>query len=318
MPERPGVSIDATGPGNDPYARKDKQQFSQSNLNHVNLTPVPLQPDNDRYPSQPFLDRRTSRRVLLAVVISVVLHLLLFFIHSPVPEVSERPRVFHAELQTDIAQRDDTEDRRGEITEEPPASVKTPAAPAPATPVSRPEARASSPEKVITSTVSPRKTPQADKQPLTEETPAQKEPVTESVREKPAPVNTPKPPATVVTPETDVTPTPSTPAPPSSLQTQGDAETFSDPLERAYYELLVAHLNARLPDHPKGIAGTVRLEIKIQYGSVITGVSIIDSSGNPLTDNWARKAALSVSPVPPVPEKFSQPYYFRPTLVLTP
>lgn len=285
----------------------------------MNLTAAPLKPDNDRYPSQPFLDRRTGRRVLLAVVISVALHLLLFFVQAPVETPPERPRVFHAELQTEIAQRDDGEDRRGDITDESPATVKPPADPAPSAPQSTDKTANQTPAELITATSSPVKTQEPSQQPdiqqpVVQQKASESEQTVTIPEKKPVPQKRPEPEITAESPQSET----STPAPPSSLQTQGDHEEFSDPLERAYYELLVAHLNARLPAHPKGIAGKVRLEIKIQYGSVITGVNIIDSSGNAATDSWARKAALSVSPVPPVPEKFAQPYFFRPTLLLTP
>lgn len=290
----------------------------------MNLTAAPLKPDNDPYPSQPFLDRRTGRRVLLAVVISVALHLLLFFVQTPEQTAPERPRVFHAELQTEIAQRDDIDDQRGEISDAPPASVKPSADPAPSAPQSTDKTANQTPADVITATSSPVKSQVTVEQPAAEQPDIQQPVVQQKASESGQTVTIPeKKPVPQKRPETEITAESSqsgtsTPAPPSSLQTQGDNEEFSDPLERAYYELLVAHLNARLPAHPKGISGRVRLEIKIQYGSVITGVNIIDSSGNTVTDSWARKAALSVSPVPPVPEKFDQPYYFRPTLVLTP
>ena len=312
----------------------------------MNLTAAPLRPDNRPYSSTPFLDRRTSRRVLLAVVISVILHLLLFFIQPPAPVIPEHPRVLHAELQTEIAQRDDRQDRRGDIADTPPAPVKTPAEPPASQTRVQPQATApAAPETtadVVTTTAESQKIlkPQEAPQPQPQTTLRQQEAAaaaqqdatataqqdttaatqqdTAAAAQKPTPAAPQQTQNTAARPETETPSSTAAAAPPSSLQTQGEDEMFSDPLERAYYELLVAHLHARLPDHPKGIAGKVRLEIKIQYGSVITGVRILDSSGNPATDDWARKAALSVSPVPPVPDKFAQPYYFRPTLLLTP
>lgn len=284
-----------------------------------------LKPDKHSYPSAPFLNRRTSRRVMWAVVISVVAHLAVFLFHSskPSPEQPEKPRVFHAELQTQVAQRDDLDDQRGEISDEPPATVQPSAVPVPSTPQSTNKAANTTPPDVVTASSSPVKTQKpaeqtVNEQAVTQQKTSEPEQTVTNPEKKPSPQNRPKPEITTdVQPETPE-PDASTPAPPSSLQTQGNAEQFSDPLERAYYELLVAHLNARLPAHPKGISGKVRLEIKIQFGSVITGVKVIDSSGDNATDNWARKAALSVSPMPPVPDKFEQPYYFRPTLLLTP
>ena len=97
----------------------------------------------------------------------------------------------------------------------------------------------------------------------------------------------------------------------------GNDEVFSDPREQQYYEQLMAHLRQKLPAHPAGIQGKVRLQITIKYGAVITAVDVLSSSGNPLTDEWARRATLAISPVPSVPSHLSQPYYFRPTLFLS-
>ena len=98
---------------------------------------------------------------------------------------------------------------------------------------------------------------------------------------------------------------------------QGGQEVFSNPIEQAYYETLIDHLNKKLPSHPEGISGQLRLQVKIEYSAIITSVTIIDHSGNSATNDWAIRAMLSVSPVPAVPPELAQPYYFRPTLVLT-
>ncbi|MEE3191472.1 MAG: TonB family protein, partial [Pseudomonadota bacterium] len=97
----------------------------------------------------------------------------------------------------------------------------------------------------------------------------------------------------------------------------GDDQRFSDPVEQKYYERLMAHLNQKLPAHPAGIQGDVRLQVTIKYGAVITAVDVIVSSGDSATDEWARRAILATSPVPAVPSDLPQPYLFRPTLRLT-
>ncbi|MDF1762083.1 MAG: hypothetical protein P1U57_01620 [Oleibacter sp.] len=97
----------------------------------------------------------------------------------------------------------------------------------------------------------------------------------------------------------------------------GSDEQFSSPSEEEYYRQLTAHLNARLPAHPKNVSGVLRLQLRIEYGAVITAVTIIDSSGDTITDEWAKRAAISVSPVPPVPKNIAQPYFYRPTLRLS-
>lgn len=96
----------------------------------------------------------------------------------------------------------------------------------------------------------------------------------------------------------------------------GSDEKFSDPREQAYFEQLMAHLRQKLPPHPIGMSGQVRLQIKIEYDAVITGVDVITSSEDTRIDEWAKRAALTISPVPAVPSHLPQPYYFRPTLQL--
>lgn len=117
--------------------------------------------------------------------------------------------------------------------------------------------------------------------------------------------NTPKP--------SLATPKPSSP----KASYKGQDIEFSDPIEQTYYQTLMAHLQSNISSHPSGATGEVRVQIKIQFKSVITSVKIVQSSGNPALDNWVRSAMLNLSPVPPVPESLTQPYYFRPTLVLT-
>ena len=95
---------------------------------------------------------------------------------------------------------------------------------------------------------------------------------------------------------------------------QGEEETFSNPVEQAYYQLLMRHIHRKLPRYPDGLNGQVRLQVTIRYGAVITAVDILNSSGNSSTDEWARRALLATSPVPAVPATLTQPYYFRPTL----
>ena len=95
---------------------------------------------------------------------------------------------------------------------------------------------------------------------------------------------------------------------------QGEEEIFSNPEEQAYYQLLMGHIHRKLPRYPDGLNGQVRLQVTIRYGAVITAVDILNSSGNPSTDEWARRALLATSPVPAVPATLTQPYYFRPTL----
>lgn len=90
---------------------------------------------------------------------------------------------------------------------------------------------------------------------------------------------------------------------------------YEDPTYRSYHKVLTQYLYQRLEAHPE-LQGTVRLRIRIEYGSVATSVTIIQSSGNLDVDNWAKRAALSASPYPKIPKEIGSSFEFSPTLQL--
>ena len=98
-------------------------------------------------------------------------------------------------------------------------------------------------------------------------------------------------------------------------QKKGLAEEYSDPLERNYIQQLLTHLDQKIIA-PEQLSGKVRLQISINYGQIVTQVTVINSSGNRAIDDWVVKAVLAANPFPQVPDKFSQPYIFRPTIDL--
>ncbi len=87
----------------------------------------------------------------------------------------------------------------------------------------------------------------------------------------------------------------------------------ADPLERSYQQKLLAHLRERVIA-PAQFTGSVRLELTLSYRQVATNVRVIRSSGDPLMDDWAVKAALSANPYPRVPDELPASYTFRPTI----
>lgn len=92
-------------------------------------------------------------------------------------------------------------------------------------------------------------------------------------------------------------------------------EGSADPTYRSYHRVLTQYLNQRLAAKAE-YQGTVRLKIKLQYGSVATSVQIIQSSGRPEIDRWAKTAALAASPYPKIPKEIGSTFEFSPTLQL--
>lgn len=272
----------------------------------------------------PVRHRRFRKRLLLALLVSAGLHLLILPDLS-VPQRSAPP-VIQATLMTPDAKRADDDDATGELTVSGQAIQKTdeiasPSAPAvPSTPAT-PSTAATPPRPVTPAAPSTIASPSAVTNTRQSGiTPSPSAP-TASPASTPAtaPAMAPIPSNTEA--ESNTKPNEST-APKNGplgdqqaiARYQGEEETFSNPVEQAYYQLLMGHIHRKLPRYPDGLNGQVRLQVTIRYGAVITAVDILNSSGNPSTDEWARRALLATSPVPAVPATLTQPYYFRPTL----
>ena len=273
----------------------------------------------------PVRHRRFRKRLLLALLVSAGLHLLILPDLS-VPQRSAPP-VIQATLMTPEAMRADDDNATGELTVSGQAIQKTdeiasPTAPAvpsppapPSTPVTAPTAATPPPPvtpaapstiastSAVTNTRQGRINPSSPASastpvtaPVTANTETNAEAETDTKNESSAPKNGPLGDQQAI------------------ARYQGEEETFSNPVEQAYYQLLMGHIHRKLPRYPDGLNGQVRLQVTIRYGAVITAVDILNSSGNPSTDEWARRALLATSPVPAVPATLTQPYYFRPTL----
>jgi outer membrane biosynthesis protein TonB len=92
-------------------------------------------------------------------------------------------------------------------------------------------------------------------------------------------------------------------------------EGSEDPTYTSYRRVLKQYLGQRL-EAKADFQGTVRLKIKLEYGSVATSVNIIESSGNLQIDNWAKTAALAANPYPRIPKEIGSTFEFSPTLQL--
>lgn len=88
-----------------------------------------------------------------------------------------------------------------------------------------------------------------------------------------------------------------------------------DPTYTSYRRVLKQYLGQRLEARPN-FKGTVRLKIKLEYGSFATSVQIIQSSGNLEIDSWAKRAALAANPYPMIPKEIGSTFEFSPTLQL--
>lgn len=279
----------------------------------------------------PVRHRRFRKRLLLALLVSAGLHLLILPDLS-VPQRSAPP-VIQATLMTPDAMRADDDDATGELTVSGQAiqkndEISSPTAPAVPSPPATPSTPVTAPPPATPSTVA---TPPRPVTPAAPSTIASTSAVTNTRQSgiTPSPSTPAATPATApVTANTETnaeaeTDTKNESSAPKNgplgdqqaiARYQGEEETFSNPVEQAYYQLLMRHIHRKLPRYPDGLNGQVRLQVTIRYGAVITAVDILNSSGNPSTDEWARRALLATSPVPAVPATLTQPYYFRPTL----
>ncbi|WP_276681014.1 energy transducer TonB family protein [Thalassolituus oleivorans] len=274
-----------------------------------------------------------------ALTLSIVLHTALFI--SARTEIHyERPHtIINATIQTTVAKRNDSQDQRGDsgnssLADAPTAQDASRAAVA-ATPASATQPKKTAQPSTAPAASAPSKTqaskpvvaanqPRAAKSARLSDQEPQQETEAPSALQSLTNAITPSQPAPTTVPPTEAKPVedaniasnPKSATNSASLKIRGDEDVITDPVERAYYKELMAHLMRKLPAHPPGIIGNVRLQLEINYSQVITGVEIIVSSGDKRTDEWARRAALSVSPVPPVPKSLLQPYYFRPTIKL--
>jgi TonB family protein len=86
-----------------------------------------------------------------------------------------------------------------------------------------------------------------------------------------------------------------------------------DPTYTSYHKVLTQYLGQRL-EAKAAYKGTVRLKIKLEYGSVATSIKVIESSGNIELDSWAKKAALAANPYPKIPKEIGSTFEFSPTL----
>ena len=244
--------------------------------------------------------KRIRKRLIATIVVSVGLHLLLF---SELPSIPQKQQyvTLRATLNEQHAQGQDTEDSTG-ISDEimmppepdeptkpaPPAKPESAALPEPPAPADPAEATTKT-----SSAIPVTESPEAMKVPLKTEAP-------------------PPPPPTANTDSAERNVEEVVSAPKKELA--GDTEVFGTPEEAEYHRVLTAHLRARTPPAPAGASGRIRLQVKIQYGSIVTSVEVISNTGNPALEKWARTAALRMSPVPAIPAGVDQPYYFRPTL----
>ena len=92
-------------------------------------------------------------------------------------------------------------------------------------------------------------------------------------------------------------------------------EGNEDPTYTSYRRVLKQYLRQRLEAKAE-YQGTVRLKIKLEYGSFATSVKVIQSSGNLEIDDWAKKAALAANPYPKIPKEIGSTFEFSPTLEL--
>ncbi len=94
-------------------------------------------------------------------------------------------------------------------------------------------------------------------------------------------------------------------------------EGNEDPTYSSYRRVVTQYLTQRL-EAKHEFVGTVRLRIKLEYGSFATSIKIVQSSGNLELDNWAKKAALAANPYPKIPKEIGATFEWTPTFQFDP
>ena len=239
--------------------------------------------------------RRHYQRLLLAVAISLLLHTLLLSAPFSVRLTPAQTQpVINAELrQPEVSART--------LQDEAPAKVpKAQVQAVPTQEVAQSQSETVKPNAAVKHNAVPE---QSQKQPQAKTEAAKQQ----TQRLIPEPQSTPQP------KQQSSAQTAQQPSQKQSGLVTEKEDLSADPLERSYQQKLLAHLRERVIA-PAQFTGSVRLELTLSYRQVATNVRVIRSSGDPVMDDWAVKAALSANPYPRVPDELPASYTFRPTI----
>ena len=251
--------------------------------------------------------RLPNFKLALAILLSLAAHSLLFLFEKPPEPYLSQHSIIHARLDKqdrELLQQEQT----GQIAQQHNEQISQASDPS----------RAAE-DQPLKQEASKAKEKNQDKEIISSQGKSEVKTVTEPTEEIPE-MNTPETEVEELIEKTEVVA--------SKAKTQQDSQISSDsraqvealegsedPTYTSYRRVLTQYLFQRLAANAD-YQGTVRLKIKLQYGSVATSVKVIQSSGNLEIDSWAKRAALAASPYPKIPKEIGSTFEFSPTLQL--
>ena len=248
-----------------------------------------------------------TSKLALALLLSIAVHSLLFLSGEPAEPYLSQHSIIHARLDKqdrELAQQEQT----GQITQQHNEKISQASDPTQA-----------AEDQPLKQEASKAKESNQDKEVINSKGKSEIKTVAEPIEEVPE-MNTPETEVEELKEKTEVVATVAKTQQDSQISSDSRAqvealEGSEDPTYTSYRRVLTQYLYQRLAAKAE-YQGTVRLKIKLEYGSVATSIKVIESSGNLEIDSWAKKAALAANPYPKIPKEIGSTFEFSPTLQL--
>jgi TonB family protein len=247
-----------------------------------------------------------THKLILALLVSLAVHSLLFIKGEPADQFLSKTSIIHARLDKqdkELLQQEQT----GQIAQQHNKQISQASDPSQANPDTPVEQDATKAEQAI-----------QQEEIIASEKSAKKK--VSQTQEEPIEHKTSETEIEELVEQNEVTATKPTNQQESQISSDSRAQVEAlegneDPTYSSYRRVLRQYLSQRLEAKAE-LKGTVRLKIKLEYGSFATSVKIIKSSGNLDVDSWAKKAALAANPYPKIPKEIGSTFEFSPTLQL--
>ena len=245
-----------------------------------------------------------TSKLALALLLSIAVHSLLFLSGEPAEPYLSQHSIIHARLDKqdrELAQQEQT----GQITQQHNEKISQASDPTQA-----------AEDQPLKQEASKAKESNQDKEVINSKGKSEIKTVAEPIEEVPE-MNTPETEVEELKEKTEVVATVAKTQQDSQISSDSRAqvealEGSEDPTYTSYRKVVTQYLNQRL-EASADLKGTVRLKIKIEYGSIATSITIIQSSGNLELDSWAKRAALSANPYPKIPKEIGTKFEWTPT-----
>lgn len=253
--------------------------------------------------------RLPTYKLAFALLLSIAVHSLLFLPSKPTEPYLSQHSIIHARLDKqnrELVQQEQT----GQVTQQHNEKISEASNPTPAAdnqPLKQEAARQTQ-ESI------------KEQEIITSQGKQQQKAAIEPIEKETAETHTPKTEVEEIIEKTEVSATQAKMQQTSQISSDSRAqvealEGSEDPTYTSYRRVLQQYLGQRL-EADAAYQGTVRLKIKLEYGSFATSVKVIQSSGNLMIDDWAKKAALAANPYPKIPKEIGSTFEFSPTLKL--